>query len=292
MRRGRCANIPTPRVRSLSCAWLHDGAGAQRSASCQQTVWLFSHYRNCFCAPYGISRNKKDEDSSCFLVFFARRFLLSQRSEMPRDRTPVALGSPAGGSVHPAAEPLHSPANRHRIPHDIVRACRRRERGCPNNGVRPRAGNGRAGCDRARPTPSCASRSRRWRPPRAQSSPRRRRARSSLWGRKDGEDRLGIRTSSGASAIGQAQRRHLLRHACLGSASRTRLHEEDRRRVSFIAGCFRSNIGCRRASRRSPPSPSRRPWRTRALRRSANARAAVQMRRCKPFHNWEARACR
>ena len=25
---------------------------------------------------------------------------------------------------------------------------------------------------------------------------------------------------------------------------------------------------------------------------SANARAAVQMRRCKPFHNWEARACR
>ena len=28
------------------------------------------------------------------------------------------------------------------------------------------------------------------------------------------------------------------------------------------------------------------------LRRSANARAAVQMRRCRPFHNWEARACR
>jgi hypothetical protein len=53
-----------------------------------------------------------------------------------------------------------------------------------------------------------------------------------------------------------------------------------------------ARISAAGASRRSPPSPSRRPWRRRALRPSAYGRAAVQMRRCKPFHNWEARACR
>src|SRR5271166_1985893 len=51
-----------------------------------------------------------------------------------------------------------------------------------------------------------------------------------------------------------AKRREPMRAVALTPAQRTGSS------TSAIGGCFRSNIGCQRASRRSPPSPSRKPW--------------------------------